>query len=283
MDHRHKRPFRKRLKRRLKQAGSALGEMLNRFAHSRRLRPPRSLVKVHPASFDRMGRQFRDYFIEYAHLQPDQRVLDVGCSAGRMAIPLTEYLNPEGGYWGFDIRPEAIEWCQKHISARHPQFHFLHADIYNQQYNPRGGVKAKDYRFPFEDATFDLVFLVTVFSHLLPADMENYLRESARVLKPGGTCLASYFLYDPQAGARLQTERPRLVFQHAGENYQCANPENPEAAIAFEEDYIQGLHTANGLEIRQVLRGGTWSEDRNFFTAQDIVIARKAAPGTGEG
>jgi hypothetical protein len=119
MEHGRKRSFRKKLKRRLKFLASALGGAFSRFTHPGRLHPPRALVKVHPASFDRMGRQFRDYFIEYA--------------------------------------------------------------------------------------------------------------------------------------------------------------------IAFEEGYIRGLHAANGLEIRQVLPGGSWSPERTFFTAQDIVIARKAAPGTGEG
>jgi ubiquinone/menaquinone biosynthesis C-methylase UbiE len=34
----------------------------------------------------------------------------------------------------------------------------------------------------------------SLFTHIRPAEVENYLREMARVLKPGGRCLAAFFM-----------------------------------------------------------------------------------------
>lgn len=51
----------------------------------------------------RDGEQFLQYFIELGGLKPSDRVLDVGCGIGRLAIPLTQYLDARGGYAGLDI------------------------------------------------------------------------------------------------------------------------------------------------------------------------------------
>ena len=40
----------------------------------------------------------------------------------------------------------------------------------------------------------DVAFLTSVFTHMLPEDVEHYLDELARVLKPGGRTLITWFL-----------------------------------------------------------------------------------------
>lgn len=51
-------------------------------------------------------------------------MLDVGCGAGRMAIPLMGYLNEKGSYEGFDPVVEHVRWYLEHIESRHPNFRF---------------------------------------------------------------------------------------------------------------------------------------------------------------
>ncbi len=70
--------------------------------------------------FRATGEEFLTYFIEIGGLRPSDRVLDVGCGVGRMAVPLTRYLSPEGRYEGFDVMANAVEWCQRHITPRFP-------------------------------------------------------------------------------------------------------------------------------------------------------------------
>ena len=58
--------------------------------------------------FKETGNLFFQYFIELGELKPSERVLDVGCGIGRMAIPLTKYLDERGRYEGFDIVAHGI-------------------------------------------------------------------------------------------------------------------------------------------------------------------------------
>ena len=67
-------------------------------------------------------------------MTPDERVLDVGCGAGRVAAPLARYLGPDGSYEGFDNNAERIAWCNEHIAGLHPQMRFSVADVYSGQY-----------------------------------------------------------------------------------------------------------------------------------------------------
>ena len=52
-----------------------------------------------------------------------------------MAVPLMNYLNDDGAYYGFDLFKDGITWCQNNISTMRNNFHFEHVDIYNQFYN----------------------------------------------------------------------------------------------------------------------------------------------------
>ena len=50
-------------------------------------------------------------FIDLGGLKPEHRVLDIGSGIGRVAIPLTEYLNEKGSYEGFDVVELGVNWC----------------------------------------------------------------------------------------------------------------------------------------------------------------------------
>jgi SAM-dependent methyltransferase len=143
--------------------------------------PPKSQIFVGSIDdFVSGGTARVQQLVEVAGLTPESRVLDVGCGIGRLAIPLTRYLRG-GSYEGLDIVPWGIEWCNEHIAARYPDFRFTLADVFNKEYNPRGRVPTSDYTFPYPDDTFDLIVLVSVFTHMLPQDTQRYVREIARV------------------------------------------------------------------------------------------------------
>ena len=63
--------------------------------------PPRGLWFVGGGHFHE--NQFLSSFIELCDLQPQHRILDVGCGIGKQAVPLTKYLGPTGSYEGFDV------------------------------------------------------------------------------------------------------------------------------------------------------------------------------------
>lgn len=211
-------------------------------------------------------------------LSPDDAVLDVGCGVGRIAVPLTGYLGPAGSYDGLDVMPAAIAWCRRAITPRFPRFRFHLADVRSDRYRPDGPSPASRYVFPFPDESFDFVCLWSVFTHMLPADMRNYLAEIARVMRPGARCVISYFLLDERSRAAAAKGRGAFRFRFAGEGYWAEDASAPEAAIAFERADIEALYASLGLKITAITPGA-WS--REPVQDQDLVAAVKPAVGAG--
>lgn len=120
-----------------------------------------------------------------------------------MAAPLAAYLSKEGSYEGLDIVVQAVRWCSENITPRYPNFRFVHADIYNKSYNPEGKITAHQYAFPYGEASFDFVFLTSVFTHMLPADVENYLHQVSRVAEEEQE-VPGHFLPDERRGFRAR-------------------------------------------------------------------------------
>lgn len=132
------------------------------------LTPPKRLCALvgERDDFKTAGTEFFGYFKNLVNLQPSDKVLDVGCGLGRMAIPLLTYLKPSAEYEGFDIMKVCTNWATQNITSKYPNFHFQHVDIYNKFYNPHGQLSAKDYVFPYGCSAFDFVFATSVFTHM---------------------------------------------------------------------------------------------------------------------
>jgi SAM-dependent methyltransferase len=238
------------------------------------LHPPRSLNFVgDPRDFRRVGDHFGRCLVEEG-LQPTDSVIDVGCGVGRIAVPLTQLLTT-GSYLGVDIVPSAIDWCSSHITPRHPRFRFEHLDAANATYNPGGRIPATAVRLPADDGAFDFAVLTSVFTHMLPAEVEHYLVEIARVLKPGGRSFITYFLWNDPAQAQLGRGLSRWEFAYPwGEVARVRDPERPENAIALQQAYVEALYDRAGLGVDKV-RYGSWRESRSSVTSQDAVVATK--------
>jgi len=241
------------------------------------LMPPRRLSFVGRGDFERTGNEYLAHFQELGDLQPGDRVLDMGCGIGRMAIPLMGCLDDSGSYAGFDVGRAMIRWCQREISGRRPDFEFEWAPVYNQKYNPFGSIAGAEFRFPYEDGSFDFVFATSLFTHLVRAETEHYLRETARVLRPGGTCLLTVFALDEQAEREMAAGRTSFDFRHPIEGGFTTDPSQPEEAIAFAAADLREMLTAAALEVREPIHFGLWSNHSGAPAGQDIVVARRPA------
>jgi SAM-dependent methyltransferase len=221
--------------------------------------------------FKTVGRIMVGWFRDLGGLQPGEKVLEVGCGIGRIAIPLTQYL-AAGTYDGFDIVPHGIQWCREKVTPRYPNFRFFHSDIHNKAYNPAGRIAASEYRFPFADASFDFVFLTSVFTHMLPADVRNYAAQIGRVLRPGGRCFCTAYVISQEARERLERGESLKKFVACEGGYWSDSPETPEAAVAYGQDELFGVLAEAGLEVRTFIPGAWWQHE----FAQDILVAHKA-------
>lgn len=235
--------------------------------------PPRHLNFVGHGDFVAIGDEFLHYFVELGGLNPNSRLLEIGSGIGRMARPLTKYLRT-GAYDGIDIVPNGIRWCQRNITKRFPNFKFHLADIHNLAYNPSGHLKALEYRFPFANDTFDFVALTSVFSHMLTAEMEHYLRETMRTLRPDGTALITFFFLNDESRELINKGLSALNFGFSRNGCQVNDDLVPEYAVAYDERVIRQLCKNLGLSI-EALKYGAWCGRTVYVSYQDMLILRK--------
>ncbi len=100
-------------------------------------------------------------------------VLDFGCGVGRQLVHLTQRF-PKCAYAACDVDQRAVGFVSEH----YPQ-----VDAYVNGFSPP---------LRYSDGGFDLVYSVSIFSHLDVADIPAWLNELARVTKPGGLlCLTT--------------------------------------------------------------------------------------------
>ena len=129
-------------------------------------------------------------FLERSGVAVQGRVLDAGCGGGGMPLSLAEEAGDVVGIDPINRFGDAGVRLARERGLRN--LHFLLAD---------------GMALPFDGGSFDLVLSHAVIEHV--ADAPLYLRECARVLKPGGRVYLSTSPYLSFAGAHL----PRLKLQ----------------------------------------------------------------------
>ncbi len=132
--------------------------------------------------------------------RPGERVLEVGPGTGYYALPVAEWLGPEGRLDIFDIQQEMLD----HTLRRAAQ-----ADLGNV-----AATQGDAQRLPYEDATFDRAYLVTVLGEI--PDQEAALRELRRVLKPDGRLVVGEIVVDPHfvSSGALRRRAERAGLEH---------------------------------------------------------------------
>jgi ubiquinone/menaquinone biosynthesis C-methylase UbiE len=230
---------------------------------------------VGAGDFRAIGENLLGVLLAHAGLKPDDRVLDIGCGAGRVARPLADHLSSAGGYVGFDVSRRAITGCRRRFAAARPDFAFHHADVRNADYNPRGGVDETAYAFPCADATIDLAFATSVFTHMRIEPVRHYLGEAARVLKPGGRLAFTAYLIDDDSRRALAEDRAGMRFAPWREGSWVLDPGHPERAIAHDATALATTVTAAGFNTVAPALHGSWRPPAAYDGWQDLWLAVK--------
>jgi SAM-dependent methyltransferase len=238
--------------------------------------PPSKMFVGSVDDFESSGELLVRRLIEVAGLTPESCVLDIGCGIGRLAVALTSKLEGKGRYEGLDIVPSGIEWCTENITSRYPNFRFMLADVANGEYNPSGRTSPTEYRLPYPDATFDLVVLTSVFTHMLTAEHEHYLDEIVRVLKPDGRCFATYLLLNQESRRLMEAGASDTRFKHVIGPCAVVDAKVPELSVGYDENYVREAYEQRGLSTENALYYGTWAGRepyaRGSGLSQDLVL-----------
>lgn len=113
-------------------------------------------------------------------IRPDAQVLEVGAGSGYYSVEVARRI-PEGKLTLLDIQQEMLEKCARKLKS---------AGIENFSTKQADGKS-----LPFANASFDALFLVTVFGEI--EEREAFLREAARVLRPDGVLSITEHHPDP--------------------------------------------------------------------------------------
>ena len=199
--------------------------------------------------FDYIGRAEVAAVKRYG-LEPDHRLIDVGCGSGRLAIPLSAYL--KGPYSGFDIVDDLIVHARK--VAQRPDWRFDTVD---------------HIEIPEPDGCADMVCFFSVLTHLLHEQSYWYLEEAKRVTKPGGIILVS-FLEFAAAGHWHIFER---LVAHA------KKPDHLDPLSVFiERGALLTWAEHLGLEF-VAMHDGDVPMEEDLYLGQSLCVLR--VPGTG--
>jgi SAM-dependent methyltransferase len=230
----------------------------------------------------RWGEEWAVVLRAYAGLGRDSAVMEIGCGLGRIAFSLRYFLDQGGSYEGFEIVRAKIDFLKQRFEPAHRHFRFTWADVRNTHYNPGGKHSAADYRFPYPDKSFDVVFAASVFTHMTPENVAHYFREAGRVLRPGGRCLFSFFLLDnyrPRDQRPPGFNVPDFDFTHpygaASEGCSVAFPADPERMTAYRTVALERLASDAGLRLAMNPLPGYWSGAAHYIGAQDLVVLAK--------
>jgi SAM-dependent methyltransferase len=242
-----------------------------------RLTPDRSLWQDENEPISHYYRWIWEYLAYLPLLCGVERhssVLEIGCSHGRTSRGLLQCLRSPGCYRGFDVVRAQIEDATRRLTSIAPNFEYSHADIYNRHYNPEGAVRASDFVFPYDDASFDCAYAASVFTHLLPEELANYFRQTARVLKPEGKALFSFFVLDFYRGAGTAISND-YEFEHPFEGQAgvaVKYPDYPDTVIAYSRQAIEAAAAEAGLQVLRIVPG-LWSNNPGLaVNEQDLIV-----------
>lgn len=181
------------------------------------------------------------------------RVLDWGCGSGRVGRYFLAEV-PGVRLTGADVDPDNVGWCRANL----PGGAWAVLPLRPPTALPAGG--------------FDLVFGVSVLTHLREADQFAWLAELRRLLRPGGVALLTFHGEASVAWAGLSADRWRALRRHG-----ICDQSNTlyDAALGEADYYRDTFHTAGYVRREWGRYFDTLAVEPCAVAHQDLAVLRR--------
>ena len=181
---------------------------------------------------------------------PSSAVLDIGCGQGRLLQGLTRQFGGVERYVGVDVHGPSISWLKDNLEPLLDYASFYRIDARNDRYNPSGKAALE---LPV-DEKFDVIVLLSVFTHMMSDDVRTYFGLLVPRLKSDGFICLTVFVED---NVRDEEENPP--------DYLHGQWKRPLHCVRFERKYFEGLAEAAGLRVAHVERGRAGGKTFYYF------------------
>jgi len=109
---------------------------------------------------------------------------------------------------------------------------------------------------------------------MLQYDLENYLFEINRVLRPEGILFSTFFLITDDSLNGIKNGKSAFKFPHKKGNCYLEYPTIPEAVVGYEEKFIISTITKYGFCIPSIHKG-SWCGREMAETGHDFIVSKK--------
>jgi len=161
-------------------------------------------------------------------------VLDFGCGCGRLTRHAPNMTDAE--IYGVDYNGRLVEWCAENLPG-----HFS-----------KNGLRPP---LSFADGQFDVIWLLSVFTHLRIATQNDWLSELQRVTAPGGFCLITFHDEDHSNMGMTDISRENLI----------------RDGVALFNDHAEGSNYVSTFQTRAYVR----DQFARYFEICDIVPSQE--------
>ena len=153
-------------------------------------------------------------------------VLEFGCGVGRIVLPFFhKYGRPNACV---DVMPKYIDYLQEVVPGARPSQCGFEPPL------------------SFADESFDVVYSISVLAHMTPEDGDKWLREMARILRPGGLALVSTSSRLAQHRLLAETDESSI---RGKEWVEVTDDDLRREGVIFKGRHMKGVGGIYGLTI----------------------------------
>jgi len=184
------------------------------------------------------------------HVQNMRAVLDFGCGCGRVARWWSGVRGPQ--IHGCDYNADLVAWCSSNLPFVKTAVNDLEPPL------------------PYGAEQFDLIYALSVFTHLSAELQDRWLAELERVLRPGGLL---FFTVSGDVFATKLTPEDRARYDEAHLVTHFVDVEGSNLCAAYHPPRYVRTHMMEGLDLLEEVPGG--SRAAGAVLGQDSYLARK--------